>query len=84
MHTSAGRGQRKEVTFFQKSGELSVGKEGVVVAKDAWNETGNSRCHLQEFTTWSHRWLIIESIPSLEFGISSPKHLSREGPLSNC
>lgn len=63
--------QRKEVTFFQKSEELSVGEEGVAVAKDAWAETVNSRCHLQAFTTWSHRWLIIESIPALEFGISS-------------
>ena len=71
MHRSAGRGQRKEVTFFQKSEELSVGEERVVVAKDAWAETGNSGCHLQAFTTWSHRWLIIKSIPALELGISS-------------
>lgn len=59
------------MTFFQKSEELSVGGEGVVVPKDTWDETGNSRCHLQAFTTWSHRWLIIESIPALELGICS-------------
>lgn len=60
----------EEVTFFQKS-ELSVGEEVVVVSKDTWAETGKSRCHLQLFTTWSHHWLVIESIPGLELGISS-------------
>jgi len=65
------QGQRQEVTFFHKSEELSVGEEGMVVAKDAWDETGNSRCHLQAFTTWSHRWFIIETTPALELGISS-------------
>lgn len=69
MHTSAGKGQRKEVTFVQKSEELSIGEERVIV--DKTTETGNSRCHLQAFTTWSHRWVVIEQIPAPELGISS-------------
>lgn len=36
MHTSAGRGQRKEVTFFQKSEVLSVAEERAAAAQDAW------------------------------------------------
>lgn len=84
MHRSAGGGQRKEVIFLQKSEEHSVGEEGVVVAKDSWAETGNSRCHLQAFTTWSHRWLIIESIPALELGISSQDVSLEKDPLSHC
>lgn len=71
MHISAGRGQRKEVTFFQKSEHFIGEKVVVAVSKVTWAETGNSRCHLQLFTTWSHHWLVIESIPALELGISS-------------
>lgn len=66
---TVGRRHRKEVIFFQRQ-ELSVREEGMVVAEEVWAETGTSTWHLHVFTTWSHHWLIMETVPAWEFRIS--------------
>lgn len=71
---TAGRGHREGGIFFQKTG-MSVHEEGMVGAKEVWAETGTSTGHLHVFTTWSHHWLIIETIPAVELRISYQKRL---------
>lgn len=42
----------------------------MLVAEEVRAEVGATKCSLQVFTTWSHHWLIIETIPALELRIS--------------
>lgn len=67
----AGRGQRKELTFFQKLEELSIEKLGTQVATFWLSPLGVTSCSLlSQFQLWSL--------------VSPPKSFFREEPISHC